>query len=118
MDVSQIRELLAEVQAGARITTAIGEPVTVGDRTIIPAAEVSYGGGGGGGGGKAPDEGEAEGSGGGGGGGVHVRPVGCWVVSPEGEKWLPAIDANRLIVVAGSIVMMLLVTIKTLARHH
>lgn len=118
MDLSQVRDLLSQVQAGARVTAAVGEPITVGDRIVIPVVEVGYGGAGGGGGGRAPQNQEVEGSGGGGGGGVHIRPLGCWVISPTAERWIPAIDANRLIMVAGSLSMLLLITLRKLLRHR
>lgn len=118
MDIGQIRDLLTQVQAGARVSTAVGEPVQVGDRVVIPVAEIAYGGGGGGGGGKAPQVEQAEGSGGGGGGGVRVRPLGCWVIGPDYEQWLPAIDMNRAIVMAGGIAMLLLLTIRTIIRRR
>jgi len=118
MELTQIREMLSQIQTGAQIKTAIGEPVTVGDRVIIPAAEVTYGGGGGGGGGQAPGEMQIGGSGGGGGGGVHVRPMGCWVVNGTEAKWIPAIDYNRAIVLAGGIIMLMLLTARAFARRR
>ncbi|HEX2948047.1 MAG TPA: spore germination protein GerW family protein [Armatimonadota bacterium] len=118
MDISQVRDLLNQIQAGARVTTAIGDPVTVGERVVIPVVEVAYGGGGGGGAGKAPETEQSEGSGGGGGGGVRVRPLGCWVVGPTSERWIPAIDANRLMIVAGTLVTLLFVTIRALAKRR
>ncbi len=114
--LSQIRDLLTQVQTGARITTAIGEPVQVGNRVIIPVAEVGYGGGGGGGGGKTP-EAECEGLGGGGGVGVRIRPLGCWIISPTEERWLPAVDVNRLILVIGAVLMLGMVTVRAFARR-
>ncbi|HEY3376319.1 MAG TPA: spore germination protein GerW family protein [Armatimonadota bacterium] len=118
MDISQVRDLLNQVQTGARITTAVGEPVTVGERVVIPVAEVAYGGGGGGGGGRSPQADDLEGSGGGGGGGVRIRPLGCWVIGPDDERWLPAIDANRLVIMAGTLAMVLLFTVRAIVRHR
>jgi len=117
MDISQLKDLLSQVQAGARVTTAIGEPITVGDRVVIPVVEVAYGGGGGGGGGKAPSE-QAEGGGGGGGGGVRIRPLGCWIIGPNSEIWQPAFDLNRVIMIGGAIAMMLLMTIRALSGRR
>ena len=114
MDIGQLRDVLAQVQTGARVSTAVGEPVQVGERVIIPVAEVSYGGGGGGGGGKAPGE-HGEGSGGGGGGGVNIRPLGCWVVGPVDERWVPALDVNRAVMIGGALIMLTLVTVRTIA---
>ncbi|MHB9025680.1 MAG: spore germination protein GerW family protein [Armatimonadota bacterium] len=116
MDVTQIRDLLGQLQAGARVTTAVGEPVQVGNRVVLPVAEVSYGGGGGGGMGRMPArDGEPQtGGGGGGGGGISVRPIGCWVIGPDDERWLPAVDVNRGMLICGSIAMLGLLILKIL----
>lgn len=116
MDISQVRDLLTQVQTGARVSTAVGDPIQVGDRIVIPVVEVAYGGGGGGGAGKTPNE--ETGGGGGGGGGVRIHPLGCWVIGPDDERWVPAIDVNRVIVVAGTIATLLLLTIRGIFRHR
>ena len=116
MDIGQFRDLLTQIQTGARVSTAIGEPVQVGDRIVIPVAEVSYAGGGGGGSGKAPAE-QAEGSGGGGGGGVSIRPLGCWVVGPVDERWVPALDVNRAMMIGGALVVTMLLTVRAIMRR-
>jgi len=117
MDIGQLRDLLQQVQAGARVSTAIGDPVQVGDRVVIPVAEVSYGGGGGGGGGKGIHE-QAAGSGGGGGGGVTIRPLGCWVVGPDDERWVPSFDINRAVMIAGAIGTLALITLRLIVRRR
>ncbi|MFJ2300926.1 spore germination protein GerW family protein [Oerskovia paurometabola] len=50
-------------------------------------------------------EGPGEGAGGGGGFGVHVRPVGVYAVGPDGTRWHPALDLNRVIL-GGQVVAM------------
>lgn len=114
MELSQVKELMDQVQANARVSTVYGEPVQVGERIIITVAEVQYGGGGGGGGGKRKDE--AEGGGGGGGGGVIVRPLGCMVIGKDDQRWVPVIDYNRAIIIGGALVVLLLTTVRALAR--
>ena len=118
MDISQVRDLLAQVQNGARVTTAVGEPITVGERVVIPVVEVAYGGGGGGGAGKSPQATEAEGQGGGGGGGVRVRPLGCWVIGPHEERWVPAVDTTRAMLIIGSFAMLFLITLRAIMRRR
>lgn len=77
-------------RAGAQ--ACFGSPVTAGDRTVIPVAEVSYGLGFGWGGG-----GDAQGSGGGGaGGGARSRAVAVIDVSPEAVRILPIEDYTQL----------------------
>ena len=118
MDITQFKDLLGQVQTGAHVTTAIGEAIPVGNRVVIPVVEIAYGGGGGGGGGKSTRNEQMEGAGGGGGVGVRVRPLGCWVIGPDDERWLPALDINHVILLAGSISMLLLVTIRALIRRR
>lgn len=115
MEIEQLRDLLSQIQAGARVTTAIGEPVQVGDRVVIPVAEVAYGGGGGSS--KGTTE-KVEGIGGGGGGGVRIRPLGAWVVGPDEERWVPSLDVNQLIVVGSAVFALLLVTLKTIMMRR
>jgi len=115
--LSAVRDLLSQVQTGARVTTAIGEPIQVGDRQVIPAVKITYCGGGGGGGGTMREQQAGEGHGSGAGAGVRIRPLGCWIVGPQGEIWLPALDINRTFLIAGAIVMLFLLTIKALIRR-
>ena len=120
MDLTQLRELFTQVQTGARVTTAIGEPVQIGNRVIIPVAEIGYGGGGGGGDASANAEHKENcgcGRGAGGGAGVRIRPLGCWVISPSEERWLPAVDVNRLILVIGGVLALGILTVRAIARH-
>ncbi len=114
MDLGMLRDLLMQVQTGARVQTAIGEPVTVGTRTVIPVAEVRYGGGGGGGFGKGETTGPG---GGGGGGGVQITPLGCWVIGPADAQWVPVVDVNRLLILLGALLALLLGTVRALARR-
>jgi uncharacterized spore protein YtfJ len=67
-----------------------GEPVEADGVTIVPAAAV-FGGTGGGG--------DNEGNGGGGFGFVG-RPVGAWVIRDGAVRWQPAIDVNRIALLA------------------
>lgn len=110
MDVSQWRDVLTQVQAGARVSTAVGEPIPVGERVVIPVVQIAYGGGGGGGQRQAGEPSS------GGGGGVRIRPLGCWVIGPDSERWVPSLDVNRLTAIAGSIIILLLLTIRALAK--
>lgn len=116
MNTEDIRELMTQVQRNARITTAIGEPVQVGDTTVISAAEVSFGGGGGSW--KAGEHDHQREHGVGGGMGVHIRPVGSWVVTPTRTLWLPALDINRAIIITGTVLTVLLLTLKVLIPHR
>lgn len=86
-----IESMTASVPSwGARL--AFGEPIVSGDQQVVPAALVMFGFGGGGGSGKwgrGESEPEQEGEGTGGGGGGYVLPVGAYVTSPAGSRFLP-----------------------------
>jgi uncharacterized spore protein YtfJ len=77
----------------ADVETVYGEPVTRGDRTVVPVARVGYrfGGGFGSGGGSSEAE-EHTGYGGGGGGAVTAEPAGALEISPEGTRF---VDTER-----------------------
>ncbi|HLH23917.1 MAG TPA: spore germination protein GerW family protein [Chloroflexota bacterium] len=86
------------LNAVARADSAVGTPRNAGERTIIPLAEVYYGGGFGLGGGSGPASPEVSGSGMGGGGGFggRVRPVAVVEVGPEGLRVRPVFDASAI----------------------
>lgn len=81
------------------VETVFGDPVTVGDRVIIPVAETGVGGGVGY---YKPRDSEAgpgrmlNFSSGGGGGGASTRPIAAIVVSPEGVDIKPVFDLSKL----------------------
>jgi len=123
MTLEGVKQLLDKVADAARIDTVFGESREVAGKTIIPVAKVCYAGGGGGGAGKAAETegGGGEGSGGGGGLCVNVRPLGCFVVTDEGERWVPVTDISKLAVTGGVVVfgvMWMVKKILTRRRHH
>jgi len=65
----------------------------VGERTIVRVAAVSYMFGAGGG--KGSRQGQ-EWEGGVGGGSVRVRPLGVIEVTPQGTRFIPVFDAQRV----------------------
>ena len=86
-----IESLARSVQDSLSTKTIYGDPITAGDITVVPVAEVRFGfGGGGGGGSGAEASGQGgSGSGGGGGGGGSVRPVGFIEITSNGTRWVP-----------------------------
>jgi uncharacterized spore protein YtfJ len=115
-------QAFARLDAAARADSTVGQSRQVGERTIIPLAEVFFGGGFGLGGGQAPEDTPAassgaapedtpaasgggapratvsasSGVGGGGGFGGRVRPVAVVDVGPEGVRVRPVVDATAL----------------------
>jgi uncharacterized spore protein YtfJ len=84
MNAQQLLESMAErVSARASVKSVYGDPLIVGDRTVIPIAQVRYGFGGGAGRRKGDDE-----AGGGGGGSVSARPSGALEITPKGTRFI------------------------------
>ena len=84
-----IKSVVGELKEVAKSETVIGEPVTVGDRTVIPVVKISFGFGAGGGQGEAPGN-NGSGFGGGGGGGAKIEPAAFIVMDKDGIQLLPA----------------------------
>jgi uncharacterized spore protein YtfJ len=113
MDTAQERgaEILAELVSVANADKVYSEPVVVGDRTVITAAEIRTGMGFGHGlvagasvaswGRARRDRGEGEVRGGGGGGGQAVgRPVAVITIDPDGVHIQPVWDRTRIVLTA------------------
>ena len=92
MDIQQLLQTFAErVSNSASVRSVYGDPVVVGDRTVIPVAQIGYAFGGGGGA-KA----DSPNGGGGGGGRVFARPCGALEVTPEGTRFIDFADRPRM----------------------
>ncbi|MDP3024144.1 MAG: spore germination protein GerW family protein [candidate division Zixibacteria bacterium] len=76
-----IKSILEELKAIAKTETIVGEPITIGDKTIVPVCKITLGFGAGGGTGGAKDKGEGSGSGGG--GGVAIFPAAFIVIKGD-----------------------------------
>jgi uncharacterized spore protein YtfJ len=85
-----VDELLKGAQDAMTVSRVYGDPVETEGVTIVPAAAVRSGGGGGG---------DAEHNGGAG-FGVQARPVGAWVLRDGEATWSPAVDVNRIVLLA------------------
>jgi uncharacterized spore protein YtfJ len=92
MDIQQLLQSFTElVSTSASVRNVYGDPVVVGDRTVIPVAQVGCAFGGGGGAKAGSPEG-----GGGGGGKVSARPCGALEVTPEGTRFIDFVDRPRM----------------------
>ena len=122
MDVS---ELLERVGRNLSVERAFGTPIEKDGSLVIPVALVAGGGGGGGGtaptsddendGGEHHDHEPASGSGGGFGG--LVLPVGAYVVKDDKVRWVPAVNAN-LVIIAALATLRLLVRARRRSRRR
>lgn len=99
--LDQVKELVDEA-------SVFGAPYEKNGITVIPASRVSAGGGGG----QAPGADQGEG----GGGGVQARPAGAFVVKGDRATWVPAVDVNRVILVAQLVAIVAILSWRSVAR--
>jgi uncharacterized spore protein YtfJ len=95
-------DTLAEVMRipdRANAAACFGAPVTSGDRTVIPVADISYGFGAGWGS-SEPHEMSPGGRGGGAGGGARTRAIAVIEVAPNGVRILPIEDQTSIRIAA------------------
>ena len=85
--VEILKGVVGELREIARSETIIGEPVTIGDRTVIPIVKIMVGFGAGGG--QGEDEKSRSGFGGGGGGGTRIEPAAFIIMDKDGVSLLP-----------------------------
>lgn len=85
--VDILKGVVGELREIAKSETVIGEPVTIGDKTVIPVVKISVGFGAGGG--QGEDEKTRAGYGGGGGGGAKIEPAAFIIMDAEGVKLIP-----------------------------
>lgn len=86
---------VARIPDRASAAACFGAPVSSGERTVIPVADVSYGFGFAWGG-SEPAEGTPGGRGGGAGGGAHTRGIAVIDVGPSGVTILPIEDQTSI----------------------
>ena len=80
-----IKAVLDEFREIVKTETVVGEPISVGEATIVPVSKISFGFGAGGGG---QDEGKS-GTGSGTGGGASVEPIAFVVVTGSKVQVVP-----------------------------
>jgi len=84
--------VVGELREISKSETIIGQPITVGDRTVIPIVKISVGFGAGGG--QGEDEKKGSGFGGGGGGGARIEPAAFIIMDDRGVSLLPAVKGK------------------------
>jgi len=103
-----VQDILAQARDTITVKRVFGDPYEKDGMTIIPAAAVA----GGAGGGRGP---EAS-TGTGGGFGVSARPVGVYVIQEGQVRWEPAFDLNRVIRGGQIVVVILLLTLRSILK--
>lgn len=100
MKLENIFDAIEDIQDKANVSTVFGDAVEVGEKTIIPVADVKFGFGFGFGEGptasKEDAEPETSSQGGGSGGGVTARPVAVIEISDAGVVVKPVTDEGRI----------------------
>ena len=82
---NMLKTALEEIERLLTTKTVVGEPIQVGDNTIVPLVAIGFGFGGGGGTGENPKTPGAKGTGSGAGAGGGIRPIALVVVNKEGK---------------------------------
>ena len=81
------QQILSSAQDALSVRRVFGDPLQVGDVTLLPVAVLA---GGGGGGSKGADDGGA-------GFGLTAKPAGVFAVRDGKVQWRPAVNVNRAI---------------------
>ena len=126
-----VQELLGKVGQSLSVSRAFGTAYEKNGSLVIPVAIVAGGGGGGEGTSGSPSSDasddveseaddtstESESSGSGGGFGGVVMPAGVYVVKDEQVRWVPAVNAN-LVIVLVFLTLRMIVRARRKARRH
>jgi uncharacterized spore protein YtfJ len=100
-------KIIDRVREGVSGRAIFGEPYERNGVTLLPMAKVRGGGGGGA---------DAEDGPGGGGMGIDAKPAGAFVIKGENVSWMPAVDVNRIILGAQIVVIVALLSWRSVAR--
>ncbi len=104
MSVPEILRTIGEgFQSSATVKNVYGEPISRGDRTVIPITRISYAFGGGGGAHESDQVSQSpvsKGRGAGGGGRMSAVPVGALVITSTGTRFIAFRDWRKLASVA------------------
>lgn len=95
----KVTEALARANDAITVKRVFADPYETEGLTVIAAAALTGGAGGGSGTDPRGQEGEGAGF------GASARPVGAYVVKNGQLHWRPAIDPNRIVTMAGLIVI-------------
>jgi uncharacterized spore protein YtfJ len=95
---NMLKTALDEIERLLTTKTVVGEPIKIGDNTIVPLIAVGFGFGGGGGTGEDPKHSGAKGGGSGAGGGVGIRPIALIVVDKDGKVRVESVRTSTSIV--------------------
>jgi uncharacterized spore protein YtfJ len=95
---NMLKTALDEIERLLTTKTVVGEPMKIGDNTIVPLVAVGFGFGGGGGVGEDPKTAGSKGAGSGAGGGAGIRPIALVIVDKDGKVRVESVRASSSIV--------------------
>jgi uncharacterized spore protein YtfJ len=93
-----LKTALDEIEHLMTTKTVVGEPIKIGDNTIVPLVSVAFGFGGGGGTGEDPKKAGAKGTGSGAGGGGGIRPIALVIIDKDGVVRVESVRTSASIV--------------------
>jgi uncharacterized spore protein YtfJ len=93
-----LKTALDEIEKLLTTKTVVGEPIHIGDNTIVPLVAIGFGFGGGAGMGEDQKAGAQKGSGSGAGGGGGVRPIALVIVDKDGHARVEPVRTSASIV--------------------
>jgi uncharacterized spore protein YtfJ len=91
-----LKTALDEIERLLTTKTVVGEPIKIGENTIVPLVSVGFGFGGGGGMGE--DQKHAKGTGSGAGGAGGIRPIALVILDKDGHVRVESVRASASIV--------------------
>ena len=95
---NMLKTALEEIDRLLTTKTVVGEPIKIGENTIVPLVAVGFGFGGGGGAGEDPKHPGSKGAGSGAGGGAGIRPIALVVIDKDGKIRVEPVRASASIV--------------------
>lgn len=84
-----VKTTLGEIEQALSTKTVVGEPITIGDVTLIPVISIGFAFGAGGGQGKTESKRTGEGTGSGVGGGAWAKPSAVIIIDKDGVRIEP-----------------------------
>jgi uncharacterized spore protein YtfJ len=93
-----LKTALDEIEHLMTTKTVVGEPIKIGENTIVPLVSVAFGFGGGGGTGEDPRKAGAKGTGSGVGGGGGIRPIALIIIDKDGVVRVESVRTSASIV--------------------
>jgi uncharacterized spore protein YtfJ len=106
-----VQDVIGQARDALTIKRVFGEPYEKDGVTVIPAARVQ--GGAGGGSGEDP---QSQGKGSGSGFAMTARPVGAFIIRDGELSWRPAVDVNRIVLGGQVVVVVALLTVRTIIK--